>query len=115
MTGQFGEEILFFTSIPLLGELADVVSRSKFGEKISDSGYSIGQLIGLYAGMTNTVRPVSVPRLVSDPDDDVVIGTALAAKADFIVTGDQGLLSVGEYQRVRIASVRETLEVLASG
>jgi predicted nucleic acid-binding protein len=45
----------------------------------------------------------------------VVIGTALAAKADFIVTGDHGLLSVGEYEGVRIVSVKEALQILASG
>lgn len=30
------------------------------------------------------------------PDDDVVIGSALAAKADLIVTGDKPLLTVSE-------------------
>jgi putative PIN family toxin of toxin-antitoxin system len=114
MKAQFSEEILFFTSIPLIAELADVLSRSKFQKKIVEAGLSVGQLIGLYAGVTNTVRPFSVPRLAPDPDDDVVIGTALAAKADFIVTGDHGLLSVVEYEGVRILSVREAMDRLVS-
>jgi len=48
--------------------------------------------------LAQVVRPTPTPRIVSDPDDDVVIGTALAAKADLLVTGDQPLLSVGKYQ-----------------
>ena len=36
------------------------------------------------------------PRIAPDPDDDIVIGTALAAKADLVVTGDKPLLSVAE-------------------
>jgi putative PIN family toxin of toxin-antitoxin system len=115
MMGQFSEEILFFTSIALLEELAEVLSRSKFRRKIQGAGYSIDQLIGLYAGMADMVRPASVPRIVPDPDDDVVIGTALAAKADFIVTGDHGLLSVGKYEGVRIVSVKDALQVLTPG
>jgi putative PIN family toxin of toxin-antitoxin system len=114
MMTQFSKEILFFTSIPLLVELAGVLSRSKFRQKITGAGYSIGQLVGLYAGMANVVRPTVMPPVAPDPDDDVVIGTALAAKADFIVTGDRGLLSVVEYEGVRILSVREMMDRLVS-
>jgi len=59
------------------------------------------------------VWPIQVPRIAPDPDDDVVIGTALAAKADVVVTGDQPLLSIREYKGVRIVSVREALEEAA--
>jgi uncharacterized protein len=57
--------------------------------------------------------PTSLPRTAPDPDDDVVIGTALAAKADLLVTGDRHLLSVGEHQGVRIVGVAETLRMMA--
>ena len=40
-----------------------------------------------------------------------MIGTALAAKADFVVTGDKGLLSVAAYEGGRIVSVVETLHI----
>ena len=60
------------------------------------------------------VRPTPTPRIVSDPDDDVVIGTALAAKADLLVSGDRPLLSVEKYQEVRIVSVAEALELIAA-
>jgi predicted nucleic acid-binding protein len=39
----------------------------------------------------------------------VVIGTAVAANADLIVTGDGGLLSVEHYLNIRIVSVMEAL------
>jgi predicted nucleic acid-binding protein len=41
-----------------------------------------------YAAYASPVRPELTPRIASDPDDDVVLGTALAAKADLIVSGD---------------------------
>ena len=60
------------------------------------------------------MRPTPTPRIVSDPDDDVVIGTALAAKADLLVTGDRGLLDVGAYQGIRIVSVAEALGIITA-
>src|ERR1035438_1516048 len=83
------EEVRLFTSAPLLAELADILARPKFAKKIEASLLSVDELVGLYAELAALVRPTAVSRLASDPDDDVVIGTALAAKADYLVTGDR--------------------------
>lgn len=77
-----GETIRLFTSPPLLAELTDILARPKFGKKISASLLSVDQIVGLYAELAALVLPAPVPRTAPDPDDDVVIGTALAAKAD---------------------------------
>ena len=50
--------------------------------------FTIDQLVDRYAELAVLVRPALVPRITPDPDDDVVIGTALAAQADCIVTPD---------------------------
>ena len=103
-----------YTSTPLLAELTDILGRSKFAKKITASLLTVDQLVDHYAELVQVVRPTPTPRIVSDPDDDVVIGTALAAKADLLVTGDRPLLSVSEYQGVRIVSVTEALELIAA-
>ncbi len=74
-----GDEIRLFTSAPLLAELTDVLSRPKFEKKIIASLLSVDELVDLYAELAALVRPNPVPRLAPVPDDDVVIGTALAA------------------------------------
>lgn len=38
----------------------------------------------------------------SDPDDDIVVATAIAGEADFIVSGDRHLLELGEHKGIRI-------------
>ena len=103
-----------YTSTPLLAELTDILDRSKFAKKIMASLLTVDQLVDHYVELVQVVRPTPTPRIVSDPDDDVVIGTALAAKADLLVTGDRPLLSVSEYQGVRIVSVTEALELIAA-
>ncbi len=106
------EKVSFITSAPLIDELSGILARRKFEKKIASSLLPVDQLIDLYIDQVTLVRPVYVPRLAPDPDDDVVIGTALAAKADLIVTGDKALLSVGQYQGVRIVSVVDALQIL---
>jgi uncharacterized protein len=106
-----GEGLMLFTSLPLLQELADVLARQKFEKKIAASLLSLDQLIELYAELVAVVRPAPVPRLAPDPDDDVVIGTAIAAKADFIVTGDRAMLSLAEYEGGRIISVNAAIRL----
>ena len=103
-----------YTSMPLLAELTDILNRRKFEKKIAASLLTVDQLVDRYAELAQVVRPTLIPRIAPDPDDDVVIGTALAAKVDLLVTGDQALRSVGEYQGVRIVGVAEALQGLAS-
>jgi len=104
-----------YSSPPLIAELTDVLSRPKFKSKIAASLLTVDQLIDLYAELVALVRPVPTQRLAPDPDDDVVIGTALAAKADYLVTGDKGLLSVSAYEGGRIVTVGEALQVVVAG
>ena len=44
-----------------------------------------------------------------DPEDDTVVATALAAKAEVVVTGNQSQLAVAEHQGVRIVDTAAAL------
>lgn len=50
------------------------------------------------------------PIILSDPDDDMILATALAAKADVIVSGDRHLLELQSYQGIPILSPRQFLD-----
>lgn len=108
------KRVELFTSVTMLAELTDILGRRKFEKKIAASLLTIDQLVDGYAELAQVMRPTPTPRIVSDPDDDVVIGTALAAKADLLVTGDRGLLDVGAYQGVRIVSVAEAIRIITA-
>ena len=113
---QAGREkrVDLFTSAALLAELTDILGRRKFDKKIAASTLTVDQLVDRYAALAALVRPTPTPRIAPDPDDDVVIGTALAAKADLIVTGDKPLLSVADYQGVRLVGVSQALQIIGS-
>jgi uncharacterized protein len=47
-----------------------------------------------------------------DPNDEMVVACALKAKANYIVTRDKDLLSLGAYEGVRIVTPRQFLDCL---
>lgn len=62
---------------------------------------------------TNMFRPASDVRgIAEDLEDDLVLATAVAGRADFLVTGDRVLREIGEYGSVRIVTPREFLDLL---
>ncbi len=107
------QRVQLFISRPLLAELTDILGRRKFEQKIAAAGLSVDQLVDRYAELAALVRPVAVTGIAPDPDDDVVIGTALAASAELIVTGDRALLTVIEHQGVRLVGVAEVVQLVA--
>ena len=61
------------------------------------------------------VTPATFANLVSrDADDDVVLATAVAAKATVIVTGDLDLLVLRRYNGIDIVTPRDFLSRLGS-
>ena len=106
------KRIELFTSMAMLAELTDILVRRKFDKKIAASGLTIDQLVDGYAPLAALVHPSPLPRIAPDPDDAVVIGTALAARAEFIVTGDKPLLTVIEHQGVKIVGVAQAIGVI---
>jgi uncharacterized protein len=103
-----------FTSMAMLAELTDILTRRKFAKKIAASGLTIDQLIDGYAQLAALVRPVDIARTAPDPHDDVVIGTAIAARAELLVTGDKPLLTVTEHQGVRLVSVSQAFTMIGN-
>ena len=47
-----------------------------------------------------------------DPADDPILGTAVAASADYLVTGDRDLLDLGSFRGIPITTARQFLDLL---
>ncbi len=95
------------TSRPLLDELTKTL-RKKFGVHPDDV-----PLLHVYRDRAKLVRPAPLPTPVCrDPNDDMVLATALAAQADLILTGDEDLLVLAEHEGIRILSPRQFVELL---
>jgi putative PIN family toxin of toxin-antitoxin system len=97
------------TSEPLLDELRRTL-RAKFRINRQELRF-----LSLFEERAEIVIPISLGKQVCrDPDDDVVLATALAGRADLIVTGDNDLLVLKTFRSIRILSPRQVLEFLHS-
>ena len=103
--------IFLFTSPELLAELEDVLGRKKFAARLSVAQVAADELIYGYAALATTIRAAKIePVIKADPDDDIVLACAVAAKAEVIASGDSHLLDLKEYAGIRILTVNQVLE-----
>ena len=94
-------------STPLQQELESVLARR----------YKIGPgtraALAAYVDLCEFVEPQPLPkRVCRDKNDDVVLATAVAGKADLIVTGDADLLVLKTFRGIKILAPRQFLELL---
>lgn len=103
-------ELRLFSSPALLEELADVLARPMAAKRLALIGKTAAEVLADYQAVVEVVEPRVVPRVVlRDADDDQVIAAAWAAQADFIVSGDSDLLSMGCYQTIHIINAAQAL------
>jgi uncharacterized protein len=104
--------IKVFVSEPILNELEEVLARTKFQSKMRSLGIISQDLINLVRQLSEICVSISVnvPNL-RDPNDAIILGTAIAANAVLIVSGDLDLLVLKEYVGISILTPADFLEV----
>ncbi|MDR1276056.1 MAG: putative toxin-antitoxin system toxin component, PIN family [Candidatus Accumulibacter sp.] len=103
-----------FTSPALIDELADVLSRPSLAKRLTLIDRTAREVLADYVEAVDVVEPEHVPRVVpDDADDDQVIAVAVAVGADYIVSGDADLLSLGNYQGIPILTAAQALQRIA--
>lgn len=107
--GQNGE-ITLFTSNLLLDELVTVLERKKFAQLLASKNITPAFLMQHYGMLAMSVKPKPIKRTVRDIDDDMVLATALAAKADAIATGDNDLLVLHPWEGIQILNAADALQ-----
>lgn len=109
------EPIELFTSEVLLEELREILLRPSPAKRLSLIRLSAGQVLAKYIETVDLVAPIATPRVVRDDiDDDHVIAAAVAAQADFIVSGDRHLLTLGIHHGIRIITAAEALQTVSA-
>lgn len=82
--------LFLFTSAPLLAELRGALLREKFAGQLKARGLTAGEIADGYAALASVLVPAVIrPTIALDPSDDVVLATAIAARADLNLTPAQ--------------------------
>lgn len=99
-------KVSLFTSIPLLEEFERTLSKPYFKKHLSIDGYHPAEIREMYEELVEVVVPKKVAKVivVADPTDDMVVTTALAADARYIVSGNSHLLELEHSFTFRIVT-----------
>ncbi len=110
------QEITVYTSSFLLQELSEVLSRPKFYQRIQTVIEETPEsLVNNYRNLVKIVEIYQVEKFViNDPDDDQVLACAISANANYIISGDQDLLTLKIYQNIPIVTAREFMKIWLS-
>lgn len=77
----------------IVDKFNEVLSRPRFDNLIAN--YDLNTFTTGYRAVSKEFTPdPSVAGVADDAEDDAVLGTAVAARADVIVTGDRGMLAI---------------------
>lgn len=98
------------TSPALLAALTNVLGRAKFRAILGRTDFSLELLLAGVRQMTEIVDPRPLPQPVCrDPDDDKVLALALAVRADLIISGDDDLLVLMNFEGIPIVTPAQAL------
>ena len=86
-------------TVTLSGHIIDELSRSlpRMNHRLNWEPQKFKEEVELLALRVQIVEPAYLPgTAVRDPSDLAVLGTLLASKADYLITGDKDLLALAE-------------------
>ena len=99
------------TSTPQIIRLADVLSRPKI-RRLVQAELADQLIVDLIAAAILVDPHLDIAASV-DPEDNIILGTAVAGQADLIVTGDKRhLLPLGRVQGIPIVTAAEAMNRL---
>jgi putative PIN family toxin of toxin-antitoxin system len=99
-----------YSSPALIEEFADVIERPECLRQLALIGRTASEVLADYASIVQIVVPKPIDPVARDPDDDDVLACAVAAHADFVVTGDGDLLTLEQYRSIPIVTAAEVRE-----
>jgi len=87
----------------ILDEFEDVLRR-KFS--VSTSEARVARNLVIEASENIIIPHTSVTGVCRDPEDDHILACAISSEANFLVTGDDDLLSLKSYEGIKILTPR---------
>ena len=100
-------KIEVYTSVAILTEVAQ-----KLREKFFWEDEQIKSAVRHIAKIAHVVKPNSIIHILSDEPDNRILECAQHAGAGYIVTGDNHLLDLIEFNGIKIVRIAEFLEII---
>ena len=107
------QHFILVTSLEIIAEIKEVLEYPHISKKYKLNKADITSLLFLIEHEAVVIPALPAVCIIKDdPDDNKFLACALAAKADYIVSGDQHLLSLGNYESISIITVKDFLAII---
>ena len=95
-------------------ELSRVIRYKRFTKRLSMLVLSASEFIAYYMNLVSFApSPQSIPdQILEDPFDNIFLALASGSGASLIISGDNHLLSLQEYEHIQIVTPGEACEVI---
>jgi uncharacterized protein len=113
LLAAYANVFLCFASDAIISEVVRTLGRQRIRRK-----YQLDPAIVSRIAAFLSSDPVRVPLTVSvhgdatHPEDDLILATALSARANYLVTGDRQLQALNTYHGVQVVSPRQFVTIL---
>ena len=106
-------KVNLYITIEILKEVEEVIKRPKFNEVIKKVGLTPDQIMQKIVSLSHLViAPKLNIKVCRDEKDNKFLECAESAKADYLVSGDEDLLSLKEYKGISIVRTWRVLKLL---
>ncbi len=110
-----GGKVCVYASESIVREISRVLTYPKLARIFQAEGLHREELVAAMLKVVKFVEvAVKVDVVAEHPADDKFVECALAAGAEYIVSGDKHLLRLGSHGKIRIVSVSEFLQIVQS-
>jgi putative PIN family toxin of toxin-antitoxin system len=103
-----GMDELFITN-EILEQLAGVMSRPKFHTDKEGIEYYIKSIEEVSNKVVNNIKIQDGSR---DKDDNIILECGMMGNVDYVITGNDDLLALKEYNGIKIVTPKEYLELI---
>ena len=98
------EKIVLYSSKLLIEELQTTLNYPKLQRRLEKLAITAEELLVEVTAIIQLSQPVSIPDVdqLRDPKDKILLETALAVPVEVIISGDEDLLILKEFQEIPI-------------
>lgn len=102
-----------YVTIEILKEVEEVIKRSKFNEVMRKANLTLDQIMQKIVSLSHLVIASKLNiKACRDEKDNKFLECAESSKADYLISGDEDLLSLKEYKGITIIRTWRILQLL---
>lgn len=95
----------------IIDEVSQVLNYPKIHKQLESVGLTTIEIINYLLQISELYSDLNLEISLQDSSGKIFLGAAITSRAEYIITGDKHLLSLGEFEGIKIVNPRQFLEV----